>query len=244
MEESLTGFIRTGGWLDIVEHGERITSALIELDIDSGEYEESFSRWDSWRPKSHERLHDDVNEKTAAEAATKEGPGEEAGTSPDEDLKSAGKRLSESVDKIERGDPQAAFRKWRDTVGFTARAADSSWRKLFRPIEAFIYKHIMTKMSPYYFDTELINANITRHSRKPNQYTFEVNIADDELREKIGTRLEEYEESVDRWHVSTKSDTEAAEHVEGVDYTPDDDGETVHPERTLGQEVQDKDADE
>ena len=74
MEESVSGFKCRGTWADIVEHGERITRAL----RDNGAEGEAFEEWDEWRPKSHERLGEDVNEKTAEQASVGEGDGEKA----------------------------------------------------------------------------------------------------------------------------------------------------------------------
>ena len=95
MEESVSGFKTRGGWVDIVEHGERIVRAVKDLD-DEGESVdgEALAEFDEWRPKSHERLDEDVNEKTADQASVAEGEGEQAGKDPDEDLQSAGEKLS------------------------------------------------------------------------------------------------------------------------------------------------------
>jgi hypothetical protein len=66
-EESVSGFKRRGGWVDVVEHGERITQALRDLatdaDVATDVPDEALEEFDDWRPKSHERLDEDVNEK-------------------------------------------------------------------------------------------------------------------------------------------------------------------------------------
>ncbi|ACV47004.1 hypothetical protein GBQ70_07535 [Halomicrobium sp. ZPS1] len=36
IEESVSGFKRRGGWVNVVEHGERIVQALRELDDEDG----------------------------------------------------------------------------------------------------------------------------------------------------------------------------------------------------------------
>jgi hypothetical protein len=64
MEESVSGFKVRGDWGDVVEHGERMVRALRE----SGSNGEPLAEFDEWRPKAHERLSEDVNEKTAAQA--------------------------------------------------------------------------------------------------------------------------------------------------------------------------------
>ena len=233
MEESITGFICTGGWMDIVEHGERVTSALIAVNADD-EYEDAFQRWESWRPKADERLSEDVNQKTADEASVTEGPGEKAGITPDDDLRKAGKRISESVDSQ---DTHEAYEKWCDSVMYTARAADSSWRKSLRSIEQFLYKHVMTTLSPYYFDTKLVKANITRKGGpKSHTYRFEVSIADDNQYGEVREQMHTYEDEIDRWHISTNKDTDRYTTIEGCE-SPEGgskDDQSFNPTQNLG----------
>ncbi len=220
MEESISGFKERGGWNDIVEHGERITQALVEFEADGG----AFDEWDDWRPKSHERLDEDVNEKTAEQASIEEGEGERAGKGPNEDLKSAGEKLSQSYANID--DPDEAADSWGESLEYVARAADSAGRKAIRTVEGTVYKNVMTQVAPYYFDNELVSANLQRtDSAREGEYAgyvFEVNVNDDDLKDKVSERLGEYEEGVDRWHVTTEKRTEALESVEG--------GEVEEPE--------------
>ncbi|WP_435076344.1 DUF5828 family protein [Halococcus sp. AFM35] len=220
MEESISGFKERGGWNDIVEHGERITQALVEFEADG----EAFDEWDDWRPKSHERLDEDVNEKTAEQASIEEGEGERAGKNPNEDLKSAGEKLSQSYANID--DPDEAVDSWGESLEYVARAADSAGRKAVRTVEGTVYKNVMTQVAPYYFDNELVSANLKRtESAREGEYAgyvFEVNVNDDDLKDEVSERLGEYEEGVDRWHVTTEKRTEALEAVEG--------GEVEEPE--------------
>ncbi len=153
IEESVSGFKTKGGWVDVVEHGERITQSL--KDIASGETvdEDALSEFDEWRPKSHERLDEDVNEKTAAQASVSEGQGEKAGKEPNEDLQTAGEKLSESYQKVDEGDE--ALERWSESIGYVARAADSAGRKALRKVEDTVYRNVMTQIAPYYFDNDL-----------------------------------------------------------------------------------------
>lgn len=213
MEESISGFKERGGWTEIVEHGERFTHALSEFDID----EEAFVEWNEWRPKSHERLHEDVNEKTAAQASIDEGEGERAGKDPDEDLKSASETLSESYEQLD--DPDEVMDSWSESIEYVGRAADSAGRKAVRTVEDTVYKNVMTQVAPYYFDNELVSANLQRtgNAREGEYagYVFEAAVNDDDLKERVSDRLATYENEVDRWHVDTEKRTEALEAVEG-----------------------------
>ncbi|WP_049987841.1 DUF5828 family protein [Halobellus rufus] len=221
MEESVSGFKVRGAWGDVVEHGERITRALRDAGVDGDAFEE----WDEWRPKSHERLGEDVSEKTAAQASVSEGEGEKAGKAPDEDLQTAGERLSESYEKVEEGDNDEAVERWSESIGYVARAADSAGRRMLRRVENTVYQRVMTQLAPYYFDNELVSANIQKSARGDGDvsFIFEVNINDDELKEEVSDRLGEFDDEVTRWHVDTEKETETAEVVEGVEPPPSDD---------------------
>ena len=215
MEESVSGFKIRGAWGDVVEHGERITRALRDAGVDSDAFEE----WDEWRPKSHERLREDVSEKTAEQASVAEGEGEKAGKDPDDDLQTAGERLSESYEHVENGDSDEAVERWSESLGYVARAADSAGRRALRRVENTVYQRVMTQIAPYYFDNELVSANIQKSTRGEGdvEFVFEVNINDDDLKDEVSTRLGEFDDEVTRWHVDTEKQTETAEAAEGVE---------------------------
>ena len=221
MEESVSGFKRRGGWVDVVEHGERIARALEELADKHDVDETALEEFEEWRPKSHERLDKDVNKKTAAQAHVEEGKGEQEGKAPDEDLQTAGEKLAESYEQLD--EPNDAVDKWGESIDYVARAADSAGRKAIRKVEDSIYQNVMTQMSPYFFDNELISANLRRTSRSDDpEYVFEVNVNDDDLKIRVSNRLADYDQTVDRWHVNTEKETEVVEAVEGVEPPPED----------------------
>ncbi|GAA0222919.1 DUF5828 family protein [Haladaptatus pallidirubidus] len=223
MEESISGFKLRGSWGDIVEHGERITQALREADVSGAAFEE----WDEWRPKSHERLGEDVSEKTAEQAHVGEGKGEQAGESPDDDLRTAGEKLTESYEKLEDDDTEGAMDRWQDSVNYVARAADSASRKALRKVEDTVYQRVMTQLAPYYFDNDLVSANIQQTSRMEDGeegFIFEVNVNDDELKERVSDLLTTYEDEIDRWHVDVEKQTETVEAAEGVEAPKQGDG--------------------
>jgi hypothetical protein len=212
MEETVSGFSVTGTWQDVVEHGERITRALKDHPDEKAVDDAALEKWDEWRPKSHERLDEDVNHKTAEQAAVGEGEGEKAGKKPDEDLRTAGEKLTESYERLEE-DPDEAIERWGESVGHVVRAADSAGRKALRAVEGAVYRNVMTRIAPYYFDNDLVSANLDRVG--DGEYRLEVNVNDDDLKIKVSNALADYEQSVDRWHVDTEKETEALEAVEG-----------------------------
>jgi hypothetical protein len=221
MDESISGFKQRGDWGDVVEHGERITLALREAGVDG----DAFHDFDDWRPKTHERIDEDVSEKTAAQASVGEGEGEKAGKTPGEDLQTAGEKLSESYERVEADDTEGAVERWGESITHVARAADSASRKAIRKVEDTVYRKVMTQVAPYYFDNELVSANVTQVNRSEpgEQFVFEVNVNDDELKSRVSDILSAYESEIDRWHVETEKRTEDVAAAEGVE-PPEDEG--------------------
>jgi len=212
VEESVSGFEIRGSWVDVVEHGERLTRVLKDLADEGYEVDEAaLEAWDEWRPKADERLGEDVNRKTAEQASISEGEGERAGKDPDEDLRTAGEKLTDSYENLEK--PKEAVDDWRQSINYVARAADSATRKAVRKVEGSVYRNVMTQMSPYYFDNGLVSANLGRADE--DDYVFEVNVNDDDLKIRVSNGLADYRTTVDRWHVDTPKDTDVAEAVEG-----------------------------
>ena len=227
MEESISGFKQRGDWGDVVEHGERIALALREAGADDDEFHD----FDDWRPKSHERIDEDVSAKTAEQASVAEGNGEKAGKTPGDDLQTAGEKLTESYEKVEADDTEGAMERWGESIDHVARAADSAGRKALRKVEDTVYRKVMTQVAPYYFDNELISANVREVGRGEGGETFEfeVNVNDDELKAEVSEILAEYESEIDRWHVETEKRTEDVAAAEGVE-PPEKEG---GPESTM-----------
>lgn len=210
VDESVSGFEIESNWGDVVELGERITQALLELEVDKT-HPDAFEEWQDWRPKSHERFDDELNEKTAEQAHLEETDAEQE---PTNDLRKAGEKLSESVDKL-GDDADAAVDTVEESVDHVSRAAASASRKAIRKVEDTVYKRVMTQVAPYYFDNELISANIQRIDEET--FVFEININDDDLKDAVSEQLQTFDDAIDRWHVRTQRDTTQVEAAEGVE---------------------------
>ncbi|MFC7071708.1 DUF5828 family protein [Halovenus rubra] len=222
MEESVSGFKVSGSWVDVVEHGERIARALEELSDEFDIDEHALDEFDQWRPKSHERLDEDVSKKTAEQAHVEQGKGEKKGKQPEEDLQTAGEKLAESYENLD--EPDEAVNKWGESIDYVARAADSASRKAIRKVEDTVYENVMTQMSPYYFDNDLISANIQRtRSGDEQEYVFEVNVNEDDIKIRVSNKLADYEQVVERWHVNIEKETASIEAAEGVEPPEQDD---------------------
>ncbi len=221
MEESVSGFKERGSWAEVVEHGERVTRALKDLAKEDHEIpDDPLVEWNEWRPKVEERLDEDVSEKTAEQAAVDEGEGERAGKEPNEDVQTAGEKLTESYESLD--EPDRAVEKASESIDYIKRAADSASRRAIRAVEGTVYKTVMTQVSPYYFDNELVSANVRRAGR--DDYVFEVNVNDDDLKIHVSNRLADLEQSVERWHVDTEKEVEHAAVAEGAEEVLDENG--------------------
>ena len=204
MEESISGFKVRGTWADIIEHGECITRALrdAETHTASGEpsssYPDAFAEWDEWRPKPQDQIDDDISEKTAEQASVDEGKGEKVGESPTEDIQTAGEKLTESSEELEEDDDESPVDKAGESMEHVARAADTAGRKALRNVEETVYDQVMTQISPYYFDNQLISANLEQVTTgDEEEFVFEVNVNEDDLKSVISERLTDDENAID-----------------------------------------------
>ncbi|GAB6861512.1 DUF5828 family protein [Haloplanus litoreus] len=189
MEDRLSGFRVRGSWDDIVSHGERMARALRECGVDEG----ALAEWNDRRPKAHEALEEGVSEKTAEKASIEAGTGRAA----TEDLKRASERAIESVETVEVDGPEDVFEKWEDALEHGLRAVDTTTRKAIRRIETAVYDQLMARFTPYYFDTELVSANIRATTRLEDgdEFVFEVDVNDDQLKDELSDRLGTAEEA-------------------------------------------------
>jgi hypothetical protein len=189
METGVSGFRTEGTWEEIVEHGERLAQAMRAVGIDQMENEpghaHALAQFEAWRPKRGESLDEEISERTAEQASVSEGEGEEAGVSATDDIKAAGSKLDEATDRLTEKGIDEALDAVGESVEHASRAADTASRRLMRALEDNVYEDVMTQFSPYYFDNELISANISRANGESDHFVFEVNVNDDTLKEVV-----------------------------------------------------------
>ncbi|QLK27777.1 DUF5828 family protein [Natrinema zhouii] len=225
MEERVSGFEVSGSWTDVVELGERITEAMKDAGVhdpdqaSGAHFARAFEEWEKWRLKAHERLDEEMSSKTSAQASVDEGAGERSGTSASADLHNAGEKLEAASDELRDDESTEAIDRMQESLGHAKRAVDTTGRQTLRSIEDSVYQDVMTQFAPYHFDNELVSANIRQTNRLEDgdEFVFEVNINDDELKAAVSDTLSEYEESVDRWHIDIPKDTSSLEAAENAD---------------------------
>lgn len=213
-KDNVSGFKVIGSWTDVVGLGERITFAFTEINTENVN-SEHIDEWEEWRPKTTERLDEDVKQKTVEEASINESEGEKKDKKPMDDFSKAKEQVKNADD--------SPFYDWLKSIGYLKRGLNTVTRKSMRKVEENVYKNLMTKISPLYFDNELVSANISKVEK--GEYVFEININNDEVKEAVRTQLEQQSEERDRWHIHTEKETEQVEQAEGHEI-PEEETET------------------
>lgn len=194
METRISGFRVEGSWDHVVAHGDLISEALQELGskahprMDPRAYREALHEFEHWRPREGETIEEDVRPRTAEKASLVRGEGEQRGRSTGEDLERAGQALvaPESMAFVDA----SMIRRFAEAGRLTGRAIDTGLRGLLRTFEESIYEHLMTRTAPCYFDNRVVSANLARHGHNGStKYEFEVNINEDNLKEKVSERV-------------------------------------------------------
>lgn len=197
-QESISGFKITGDWSSIVEHGERISYVLKQIGI-KNEHQKSLDEYNEWRPKTVEDSSD-ISKKTANSASI-----DTDNKDPKDEINKAKEKASDSVSDISDKDPKDAYNDSTESAKHTASAIKSITKEKFKKSEEMVYENIMTKISPYYFDNQLISANISKKSE--NIFTFEININVDEIKKEVSDNLQGVYDDIDRKNITKSLDS-------------------------------------
>ncbi len=194
MRETVFGFTVEGRWEDVVATSEELTETIKE---EAGN-DESVKDWDEWRPRQEES-HTDVREKTVEKACVDENPVEEADQSAVETAGEAVGDMGRAVEEATKGNTDKASKKSQEAAVEAALSVDTVVRKALRRFETFIYRNVVTRTNPYYFDSETVSAslqkkqslNVTRirNEDTERQYAMDVEIHDSDTLDKCRERI-------------------------------------------------------
>lgn len=192
MEVRVSGFRVEGSWQTVVRHAHRLSKTLLSALIDrndeiSAADRQAFGQWEEWRPRAGDEL-DQVADRTAEQASVGEGEGETQDVGVREDLAEAGRKLDEATEDLAEDGVSEAAESVGESAEHTARAADTASRRVLRVLEENLYRHVVTRLSPYYFHNRLVGANLERVG--DDEYVFEVQVNDDALKDAVADRLE------------------------------------------------------
>ncbi len=152
------------------------------------DYRDAVREWEAWRPRIAESL-DDVRPRTAEQASVVKGEGERRGRPPTADLERAGTALVAPSDHAHVS--ESLFERLVEASRLFARALDTGVRSTVRVAEETIYRHVMTRLAPCYFDNRVVSANLERSAIGKDDYRFEININNDELKAEVSETLKD-----------------------------------------------------
>ena len=181
VEITNSGLRFEGDWERVCDFSKKLEDVM----NDYIESKRELDDFDEWRP--HENDSDeDMKEKTAEEAVVGEQKIEEGFEGAKEELGKAEEKMIDSIEDIKNGidpskDLKAALVELEKILGV------ESLRSI-RKIEKTIYKKLMLKMNPYYFDTEDFSVNLD--FEKDDLYCLKINMSEDDLREHVQDRFE------------------------------------------------------
>jgi hypothetical protein len=193
MDVRVSGFRVEGSWETVVRHAERVSRALLRAlagreEEATARENEAFGQWEHWRPRRRDAGAEKMRERTAEQASVDEGDGEQEGIGVREDLADAGRKLDEAASDLTEEGVREAASSVGESVEHAARAADQAGRRALRAVEEGLYRHLVTRVSPYYFDNPLAHANLERVGE--GRFVFEVDVKDDELKAAVHEELE------------------------------------------------------
>ncbi|MFW6064695.1 MAG: DUF5828 family protein [Candidatus Natronoplasma sp.] len=223
-----------GDWEDICGFARDLESILKEKyqkEDSTEDMDESIEGYNKWRPREKED-GEDLTKKTVEGASIKEKNVERDFQGTNEELRSAGEKVKESINgakvkgksailelkndasisvnglvksKTEKSksvdketeerrdesnrEQKSASAELKEASKCINRLFGSKSIKSLRKMEEAIYKQVMLKFNPYYFDTEYFSVNL--EEKKDGDYLLTVNIPNEELRQTIKKGLRE-----------------------------------------------------
>ncbi len=174
IEDTNSGIKFEGEWQKVCDFSQEL-EYMMERFLDS---KEEVEEYEEWRPHLKDS-DEDMKKKTAEEASIEEKDIERDFNGAEREIDKAEEKIVDSVVDIGVGidpsqDLKEALLEIEKVVGV------ESIRSL-RKVEETIYKNLMLKMNPYYFDTEDISVNLER--KEEDIYCLRLNVSDEDLRE-------------------------------------------------------------
>lgn len=210
-EEKVSGFNLEGTWKEVVSHGDKIGQILGDIEEVQENFEDELEDYNEWRPKIQEEINTDIAEKTADKASIDQNDVEESSKSAKSEVEEAKKKIAEGTKEADK--PDKAAKDFKYSLFYLSRAVRVLARKSMRQSEEIVYENIMTYLSPYYFDNDLISANIKKTGK--TTYNLEVNINDDDIKKEVSEEMKDLK-SADSWKIDVNIETSNIEDAEGI----------------------------
>lgn len=180
LEMTNAGLKYEGSWEDICGFARNLET-IIKKCVSNGD---SIDKYNDWRPREDE--DEDMTEKTAEKASMGRKQVEKDFNGTEKELQDAGKKLKNSVESVKNGNSPS--KDIKDASKHISRVMGAKSVKSLRKMEKIIYKSIMLKFNPYYFDTEDFSVNLEEEGQN---YILTINVPDEERRRRIKNTVQE-----------------------------------------------------
>lgn len=174
VQETNAGLQFEGDWKEMCEYSKELEKAMDEYIEDQNEIDD----FDDWRPHLEDDKGDMI-EKTAEEASINEEKVEEDFEGSKKTIEEAEEKLIESTEEISHGeDPSQEI---KEGLHDLEKIFEVESVRSVKKIEKTIYKQLMLRFNPLYFDKEDFSINLDK--KDDEKYILKINISDDGLRE-------------------------------------------------------------
>ena len=173
LEVTNSGLRFKGDWEEVCEFSQRLETVM-EKYLES---REEIDEFDGWRPHLSDS-DEDMKEKTAEEAALGEKKIEKDFEGLKKEIQEVEKKLIDSVEDFRNDmDPSQDL---KEALLDIEKVIGVESIRSVRRMEKTIYKKLMLKMNPYYFDTEDFSVNLDMAEKEG--YCLCLNVTDEDLR--------------------------------------------------------------
>ncbi len=169
------GFKYEGSWEEICEFSKDLENIISHCIHKS----DSIQHYHHWRPREDDN-EKDITDKTAEEAVIKKTKVEKEFDGTKEEIVEAEEKFKDSIKEVKNGHNPS--KDLKEASKHMEKLVETKSIQSLRNMEEIIYKKLMLKFNPYYFDTEDFSVNI---EDKKDRYILTINISDENKRESM-----------------------------------------------------------
>lgn len=173
----------TGEWEEVREFCAALSRAL-----EAAVPEEKFAAFEAWRPKSGEDK-DEIRERTVEESVIRETQVERDSDGAVSEFEHAGHKVKESGQDMLKGDARGSLEDAEEAGSSTVRGLLPSIVRLFRGVERRVYRYVVGRTNPDYFENDLFSVEIGKGTLARDRYTVTASFRDRDLLEQVERQL-------------------------------------------------------
>lgn len=180
------GLTVEGNWEEITNFCEQLNYTL-EKETPKNEIStEDLTNWMDWRPRDG-RDESTVEKKSAKHASY------QPKSSPEKDLEKATSHLNSSRQNIGEGKNKEASKDLLTATTQVIKGFLTYSGQVMGNLEHLIYRHVIAKSNPSYFDSDLLSANLEkkRNVKGEGKYKIQIKIHNSDLRDKVSDNLKQ-----------------------------------------------------